>query len=104
MAKWLADFGSRGPGFESLWRQNSTHDYMVFHCTEPFIINLPSCDIDNVERAVKHQLTTTYRVATSLKNVFEGYGYTSRGGSMVSIVFATLLKRGLLIKEQIPSF
>ena len=36
------DFGSQGPWFESHWRQNSAHDFTVLHCTEHFIIILPS--------------------------------------------------------------
>ena len=35
-------FGSRGPVFESHWILNATHDYMAFHCTEHFIMSLPS--------------------------------------------------------------
>ena len=35
------DFESRGPGFESRWRQNPARDCMALHCAEPFIIALP---------------------------------------------------------------
>ena len=58
MAEWLVlPTGSRGPGFESCWRWNSSDDFMTLHCTEPFIITLPSSryDLNNVERDVKHQ-------------------------------------------------
>ena len=46
-----------GPGFEYCWRVNSAYDCMVLHHTEPFIIILSSSqyDLNNVERAVKHQ-------------------------------------------------
>ena len=49
------DFRSGGPKFESCWRQNSSVDCTVFHCTEPFSITLFSShyDLKNVERDVK---------------------------------------------------
>ena len=49
------DFGSRGPRFESCWRQNSAHDCMVLHCTEHFIVTLPSSryDLNDIEGDVK---------------------------------------------------
>ena len=34
----MSDCGSQGPEFGSHWRQNSAHDHMALHCTEPFII------------------------------------------------------------------
>ena len=37
-----SNFGSQGLGLESNWRQNSCHDCMALHCTEPFIVLLPS--------------------------------------------------------------
>ena len=54
-----ADLGSQGPSFESHWRrQNSAHDCMALHCTEPFIITLPLSrhGLNNVARDVKHQI------------------------------------------------
>ena len=44
-------------GFES--RQNSSHDLTAFHCTELFIITLPSSryDLNNVERDLKHPVS-----------------------------------------------
>ena len=55
-------FESQGPRFESLLRRTSTHDCMVFHCSEPFIITLPSSqyDLHNIERDVKHQTIFIY--------------------------------------------
>ena len=49
------DFRPGGPKFESCWRQNSSVDCTVFHCTEPFSITLFSShyDLKNVERDVK---------------------------------------------------
>ena len=42
-----SDLGSQGPGFKSHWRQNSAHDdCTMLHCTEPFIIILPSFQYD----------------------------------------------------------
>ena len=35
LAGWVisaSNFRSQGPGFESLWRWNSAHDYTAFHC------------------------------------------------------------------------
>ena len=51
------DFWSQGLKFEFQWRWNLAHGCTAFHCTEPFIINLPSAcdDLNNVERDVKHQ-------------------------------------------------
>ena len=45
-------FRSQGPGFEFGLGQNSADDCMAFHCTEPFIVTLPSSqnDLNNVER------------------------------------------------------
>ena len=39
--------------------RNSAYDCIALHCTEPFIITLPSSqyDLNNVERDVKHQTT-----------------------------------------------
>ena len=53
----VPDFGSGGLGYESCWRQNSSHDCIACGCTEPFIIILPSSqyDLSNVERDIKHQ-------------------------------------------------
>ena len=53
---------SRGPRFESRWRQNSAHDCTALLCTEPYIITLPSlqCDLYNVERDIKHQIIIIY--------------------------------------------
>ena len=47
---------SLGSGFESRWRLNSTHDCMMLHCAEPFIIALPlsQYDLNNAEGDVKH--------------------------------------------------
>ena len=36
------DFGSRGRGFESRWRRDSSRTYTALHCTEPFMFTLPS--------------------------------------------------------------
>ena len=51
-------FGSQGPVFEFHWRRDLAHDCSALHCTEPFIIILPSSqyDLNNVERDVQHQL------------------------------------------------
>ena len=45
-------------GFEFSWRQNSAHDCIVLHCTEPFLIIRPlSCyGLNDVERDVKYQI------------------------------------------------
>ena len=50
-----SDFASQGPGFESCCRQNSAHDCMALHDTEPFIIILPLSlnDLNNVEKDKK---------------------------------------------------
>ena len=37
---------SRGPRFDSRWRQNSSHNCMALYCLEPFIITLPLCLYD----------------------------------------------------------
>ena len=52
------DLRSIGPGFKSHWRWNSSHDCLVLHCREPFIIILPSSqyDLNNVIRGIKHQI------------------------------------------------
>ena len=52
----MVSTGDLGLRFESRWRQNSAHDCMTLHCTEPFIITLPSSqyDLNNVERDEKH--------------------------------------------------
>ena len=43
---------------KSSWRQNSAYDCMALHCTEPFIIILPSTQygLNNVEWDIKHQI------------------------------------------------
>ena len=52
------NFESQGPRFESSWRQNSAHNCMAVHYTEPFVIIPTSSqyDLNNVERDVKHQI------------------------------------------------
>ena len=51
----VSDFRS-GLMFESYWRRNSAHDCTGLHCTELFIITLPSSqyDLDTVEKDLKH--------------------------------------------------
>ena len=51
------DFVSRGPGFESRWRRNTTHDRTALRYSGPFTINLSSSryDLNNVERDVNYQ-------------------------------------------------
>ena len=53
------NFGPQGPGFESHWRQNSAHDCTVLHCTNPFIVTLPSSryGLNNVETDIKYKST-----------------------------------------------
>ena len=55
------DFRFRGLVFESHWRRNSSHDCMVLHCLEPFIIILPSSryNLNNVKRGIKHKSSTS---------------------------------------------
>ena len=36
------DFGSRGRGFESRWRRDSSRTLTALYCTEPFMFTLPS--------------------------------------------------------------
>ena len=62
------DFRSR-LGFKSHWKWNSNHDFIMLHCTEPFIFTLASSryDLTNVERGVKHQIIiiiTTYQAVS----------------------------------------
>ena len=54
----MAKFGSRGLGFESRWKWNSTRDCTTLHRTESFVISLllSRYDLNNVERAVKDQI------------------------------------------------
>ena len=55
VAKWLAlHVGSQVPRFEPQ-RRNTAHDCKALHCTEPFIVTLPSSpyDLNSVERDVK---------------------------------------------------
>ena len=49
----IPDFEPQGPRLESWWKQNSTHNCMALHCTEPFIITPPLSpyDLNNVERS-----------------------------------------------------
>ena len=52
-----SDSGSEVPKFQLPWMRNSTRDYVAFHCTEPFIIALPSFQYDLYnERDVKYQI------------------------------------------------
>ena len=46
------DFGSRGPGFKSHWRQISTHDFTALHYTETFHYDpyIVSYGLNSVER------------------------------------------------------
>ena len=57
------NFRLKGAGFEYCWRLNSAPDCMTLHCTEPFIITLPSSRHDlmfnDVERDVKHKVIIT---------------------------------------------
>ena len=50
-----SDFASQGPGFKSYCRQNSAHDCMALHDTDPFISILPLFlnDLNNVEKDKK---------------------------------------------------
>ena len=54
------DLRLQGLRFESRCRGNSIHDCMALHCTEPFIMILPSSQYNlstcNIERNVKHQI------------------------------------------------
>ena len=49
------DFRSQGRGFESCWKWDSSWTLMVLHCTEPFMLTLPSSRYywNTVERDIK---------------------------------------------------
>ena len=57
-----SDFGSRGRGFESHWRRDSSPTWTALHCPEPFMFILPSSrnDWNTVKRDVKPYLIHTY--------------------------------------------
>ena len=58
---WLVrapDFWSQGHGFKYHWSLNSSHDFTMLRCIEPFMITLPSSryGLNYVEGYVKHQI------------------------------------------------
>ena len=82
------DIGSWGSGFGSPCSWNSAHDSTALHCTEPFIIILPSSpyDLDNIERDVKHQIIIIF-IIRFLRIIFMHQIYGATDTDVLRILF-----------------